>query len=175
MGSIIGINDFISNFTGGGARNNLYKATITSPFFTNQKATYMCKGAEMPSSNLGTAQCFYMGRQIKVVGDRTFPPVTFTFYEDTDYSVRKDFEKWMSAMNKHEANTGEPKPRNYYGEIILEQLDREGGGSLYTYTLKDCFPTEVGSISLGYDQNDSIVEFPVTFEMNYWTSDGADN
>jgi len=115
-----------------------------------------------------------MGRQVKLAGDRTFPPVTFTFYEDTDYTVRQNFEEWMSAMNRNEANTGDPRPRDYYGEIILEQLDREtGSGSLYTYTLKDCFPSEVGSISIGYDQNDSVVEFPVTFELNYWTSDGS--
>jgi hypothetical protein len=169
----IGINDFISNFQGGGARPNLYRATVTSPYFSNQKATFLCKGAVLPSSNMGLADVSFMGRKIKIAGDKEFPAYTLTFYEDTDFSIRRDFETWLSAINRHEANTGITNPRGYYGDILLEQLDREGGDAIYTYRIKDCFPTEVGEITLGYDQNDTIEEFPVTFEMNYWVSEGG--
>lgn len=169
----IGINDFISNFQGGGARPNLYRVTVTSPFFSNQKATFMCKGASLPASNMGMADVSYMGRKIKIAGDKEFPAWTATFYEDTDFSIKQGFETWLSAINRHEGNTGVTNPRDYYGSILLEQLDREDGDAIYTYNIVDCFPTEVGEITLGYDQNDTVEEFPVTFEMNYWTSAGG--
>lgn len=172
----IGINDFISNFEGGGARPNLYRVTILSPYVINQrKTTYMCKAASVPASNMGLADVSYMGRRIKVAGDKEFPAWTATFYEDTDYVNRKSFERWLWTIQGHETNEGVTNPRDYYSDILVEQLDRNGGEAIATYTLKDAFPTEVSEITLGYDQNDAVEEFTVTFEMNYWVSESAVN
>jgi hypothetical protein len=170
----IGINDFVSNFQGGGARPNLYRVTINSPFITNQrKNTFMCKSASVPASAIGLADVSYMGRKIKIAGDKEFADWTASFYEDTDYSNRDSFERWVWAINAHELNTGVTNPRDYYAEIVIEQLDRDGGATIQTYKLIDAFPTEVGDITLGYAENDTVEEFSVTFAMNYWTSDSA--
>jgi hypothetical protein len=169
----IGINDFIANFEGGGARPNLFRVQILKFMENPAKSAFMCKAASLPASTIGLADVSYMGRKIKVAGDREFPTWTATFYEDTDFGLKRSFERWLSLINLHEANTGFTNPRDYYSDIILEQLDREGGDSIYTYTLKDAFPIEVGDISLGYDQNDTIEEFQVSFEMNYWESPGG--
>jgi len=167
----IGINEFIANFQGGGARPNLYRISFTKFMDNPQKTSFMCKAASLPPSTMGVADVSYMGRKIKIAGDKTFEPWTVTIYEDTDFVSKSSFERWSALMNTHESNVGSTNPNDYYSDIIVEQLDRDGGKVLYTYTIKNAFPTEVGEISLGYAENDTVEEFQVTFEYNYWFSD----
>jgi hypothetical protein len=168
----IGVSEFIANFQGGGARPNLYRVTIIGgPAGFNEKTAFLCKAASLPQSMIGLADVSYMGRKIKVAGDKEFPAWTASFYNDLDFETRDKFEYWLSEINAHEANTGLVNPRDYYADIRVEQLSREGGDAIKTYTIKDAFPTEVGEITLGYDQNDTVEEYPVTFEYNYWISD----
>ena len=35
---------------------------------------------------------------------------------------------------------------------------------------RDIFPTEVSEIALSYDTTDTIEEFTVTFQVQYWTA-----
>ncbi len=170
----IGVNEFVSNFQGGGARPNLYRVSIfANAVAFSQKSSFLCKAASLPQSMMGLADVSYMGRKIKVAGDKEFPAWTATFYNDLDWDVRLQFEGWLHAINAHELNTGLVNPADYYAQIRVEQLSREGGDVIETYNLEGCFPTEVGEITLGYDQNDTVEEYTVTFEMNYWTSAAA--
>ena len=41
---------------------------------------------------------------------------------------------------------------------------------LRTYYFSDIFPTEVSEIGLSYDTTDTIEEFTVTFQVQYWTA-----
>lgn len=177
MAEEIGVNSFIAQFTGGGARPNLYKVTLNFPIIaagsgSASKRSMLCKAATLPQSSIGIVNVPYMGRNIKVAGDKEFPDWTVTMLNDTDFDTRKSFETWLNRMNNHALNVGVATPLAYMSAIKVEQLDRLGR-SIYTYNLIGCFPTEVGEISLGYDQNDAIEEFTVSFAMQYWTSDGA--
>lgn len=168
----IGINEFIGNMTGGGLRPSLFRVTITAPAFANQKASYLCKNAILPPSEMGKVEASYMGRKVNFAGDRVFNDITLSFYEDSDVTIRKDFEAWSALMNKHEANTGANNPREYYGDLTIEALDRQGA-VVYTYEVKDAIPTTIGEVSLGYENNDEIATFDVTFAINYWESAGS--
>lgn len=168
----IGIDDFVANFEQGGFRPNLFRVSITSPFMVDaQKSSYLCKASALPPSNMGLADVSYMGRKIKVAGDKEFPSWNTDFYEDLDMKNRSSFEGWLSKISAHEANTGYVKPSDYYSTVVLELLSHESGNTVRTYTLVNAFPTEVGEIALAYDSNDTIGEFPVTWEYNYWTVD----
>jgi hypothetical protein len=37
-----------------------------------------------------------------------------------------------------------------------------------TYNFIGCFPSDVGSIDLSYENNDQIAEFPVTLNYSWW-------
>ncbi len=174
----IGINDFVAKFQGGGARPNLYMVTLNFPAGVSSseaaiKNSYMCKAATLPQSTIGQVLVPFMGRQVKVAGDKEFPEWTVTMINDTDFSARRAFETWLNTINTHVANTGVSNPREYYSDLKVEQLDR-AGDTIYTYDLKSCFPTEVGEVTLGYDNNDAVQEFTVTFAVNYWTADSTD-
>jgi hypothetical protein len=114
-----------------------------------------------------------MGRQIKVAGDKEFEPWTITMINDTDFSARAAFESWLNLINTHVANTGVANPNEYYADLKVEQLDRQGE-TIYSYDMRSCYPTEVGEVTLGYDNNDAVEEFTVTLAVNYWTSDNTD-
>lgn len=177
MAEIMDVNSFVAQFSGGGARPNLYKVTLNFPGVaaasgSSQKRSFLCKAASLPESTIGQVPVPFMGRQIKVAGDKTFNDWTVTMLNDTDFDTRRSFETWLSAINSHTLNVGVANPLAYYSNLKVEQLNRLGN-VIYTYDFVGCFPTSVGEITLGYDVNDAIEEFTVTFAVNYWTSDGA--
>jgi hypothetical protein len=173
----LSVNSFIANFQGGGARPNLYEVILTFPSlvsnpFATLKASYTCKAATIPSSNMAAIDVPYMGRAVKVAGDKTFDDWTVTIINDTDFAVRDAFERWLDRINGHESNVaafGWGNPSNYYANAVVRQMGREGQ-YLKEYYVEGIFPTQVGEIQLGYDQNDQIEEFQVTFAVNYWSS-----
>lgn len=173
------VSDFISMFQGGGARPNLYSVVLTFPVgiadnFTSQKASFTCSAASLPSSNTGMTMVPYMGRQVKLAGDKTFDDWTVTILNDTDFSVRNAFERWADAISGHASNlaaSGYSNPTNYFANATITQLDREGN-ELKTYEFQDIFPLQISEIQMGYAQNDTVSEFSVTLAVNYWASVG---
>ena len=171
--AVLGVDDFKSKLRGGGARPNLFKATINFPGYADGDAeltSFLCETAQLPGSTFGTIVVPFRGRQLKMAGDRTFAPWTVTIINDTDFQVRNSMERWMNGINAHSANTGLTSPITYESDVFVEQLDRDGS-SLKKYTLRGAFPTEVSPIDVSYASNDEIERFTVTFEYQYFDTD----
>lgn len=171
--AVLGVDDFKAKLRGGGARPNLFKATINFPGYANGDAeltSFLCETAQLPGSTFGTIVVPFRGRQLKMAGDRTFAPWTVTIINDTDFQVRNSMERWMNGINAHSANTGLSSPIAYEADLFIEQLDRDGT-SLKKYTLRGAFPTEVSPIDVSYASNDEIERFTVTFEFQYFDTD----
>ncbi len=170
--AVLGVDDFKSKLRGGGARPNLFKATINYPGYAGGDAeltSFLCESAQLPGSTMGTIVVPFRGRQLKMAGDRTFAPWTVTIINDTDFDVRNAMERWMNGINSHSANTGLSSPILYEADLFVEQLDR-GGDSIKKYTFRGAFPTEVSPIDVAYSANDEIERFTVTFEYQYFDS-----
>lgn len=168
----LGIDDFKAKLKGGGARANLFRVTCNFPSFVQgdvELTSFMCKGASLPASTLAAIAVPFRGRQLQIAGDRTFEPVTLTFFNDTDFSIRNAFERWMNGINGHTTNTGVLSPSDYQADMIIEQLDRQEN-VLKTYTVRGAFPTSVAAIELSNDSNDAIEEFTVELQVQYWES-----
>ena len=184
------ITSSVSSFLGKinqGVRPNLFLASINFPttsvtgFPTSadqqELTNILCKSAALPASNLGVIEVPFRGRTVKIAGDRTFDTWTATFINDRDFVIRNAFERWMSAINRHEGNTADlVAPSNatgYTANIQIQQLERDtsaGGSVLRSYNLWGCFPTNISQIDLAYDSNDQIEDFTVEFQLQYWTS-----
>lgn len=166
----IGINDFTAQFQGG-ARPSLFRVQQFFPGAIGAQAArkfeFQCKGAQLPGSNVNPIDVMYMGRQVKVAGDRTFEDITLTIINDTDFEVRRAYENWMQLINGHESNLGVPDPNQYYADITITQLDRDER-PLRTYTLRNAFPTNVAPIDLDWGSTDTVEEFTVTLSYNFW-------
>jgi len=168
------ITDFKSKLTGGGARSNLFEVELAFPTTVNvsglneilQKARFLVKGANLPASNVASIDVPFRGRVLKVAGDRTFDSWTVTVINDTDFTIRSAFEKWMNTINRVSDNTGITNPALYQADAYVYQLDRTGE-TLRKYHFYDVFPTQVGPIDLAYDSQ-GIQEFTVEFQVHWW-------
>jgi len=150
---------------------------------------FLCKAAALPSSNITPIEIPFRGRTLKVAGDRTFDTWTITIINDENFRLRTKFEQWMNGINKLTDGSGATNPGSYMGNAVVHQLGRganqgrqsttnSGGGDgssgrdnispLRTYYFSDIFPTEVSEIGLSYDSTDTIEEFSVTFQVQYW-------
>ena len=170
--AILGIDDLKSKLRGGGARPNLFKATVNFPAYAGgdvELTSFLCQTAQLPASTIATVPVPFRGRTLQMAGDRSFAPWSPTIINDTDFSIRNAMERWMNGMNGHSTNTGLTNPVDYQADLIVEQLDRDGT-TLKTYNFRGCFPTEIAAIDLAYETNDQIEDFGVTFQIQYWES-----
>jgi hypothetical protein len=170
--AVLGVDDFKSKLRGGGARPNLFKATLNFPAYAGgdvELASFLCKTAALPVSEMALVNVPFRGRQLKIAGDRTFANWTVTVINDTDFNVRDAMERWMNGINAHAANTGLSNPVDYEADLSVDQLDRNGD-VLKTYNFRGCFPVNIGEIALSYETNDAIEEFTVEFAIQYWES-----
>lgn len=171
--AILGIDDFKSKLRGGGARPNLFKATINFPAYAQgdvEITSFLCSAAQLPASTMGLITVPFRGRQVKMAGDRTFDTWSPTILNDTDFKIRNSMERWMNGMNNHQQNTGLTNVNDYSADLLVEQLDKDGS-TLKTYNFRGCFPTNVSAIDLNYATADTIEEFTVEFQVQYWESD----
>ena len=170
--AVLGVDDFKSKLRGGGARPNLFKATINFPAFAGGDAeltSFLCETAQLPGSTIGTIVVPFRGRQLKMAGDRVFAEWSVTIINDTDFGVRNPMERWMNGMNAHSANTGLASPVSYEADLKIEQLDR-AGSSVKEYILRGAFPTDLSPIDVSYATNDEIERFTCTFQYQYFDS-----
>ena len=155
------LSDFKAKMTGGGARPNLFEVVLQFPISaptdtdTLQKTRFLVKAAALPASNIGPIEVPFRGRVLKLAGDRTFDTWTITVLNDTDFSIRSAFEKWMNSMNRMEDATGTQDPAFYQSDAYVYQLDRDGS-TLRTYRFHDVFPNNLSSMDLNYESTDPV-------------------
>ena len=192
------LDDFKSKLVGGGARPNLFEVELNFPGALGENssggakelAKFLVKAANLPASNINVIDVPFRGRNLKIAGDRTFDVWTITVINDTDFLIRNAFERWMNAINKHDNATGEVTPGDYQTDMYVNQIGRAPlskglGGSqtnqqklpiLRKYKFHGTFPTNVSAIELSYDQTDSIEEFTVDLQVQWWdVFDGESN
>lgn len=186
------LSQFKSRLAGGGARPNLFEVSIPSfpsaisdawgsgDQSENGTFKFLCKAAALPASNTPSIPVPFRGRQLKVAGDRTFDPWTVTIINDEDFQLRTSFERWANVISKLDDATGVTNPSSYMTDAYVQQLGRgaerfattnSGGQSavLRTYKFFDIFPTNISEIALGYDSGDTLEEFTVSFDVQYYT------
>jgi hypothetical protein len=166
------VDDFKSKLTGGGARPNLFRATINFPGYAGgdvELTSFMCKAAQLPSSVIAQIDIPFRGRQLKIAGDRTFENWNITVMNESSLAVRNSFERWMNGINEHQSGTGLIDPNDYQADMIIEQLGRDES-VLKTCTIRGAFPVNLGAIELNYETVDTISDFTVEMAYQYWES-----
>ena len=175
--NVFKIDQFVTNFTAAGARPSLYHVQFDGlevPDVTlGEEAGILCKNAQLPASNLGQIPVNFLGRQIKLPGTRTYEDLSLTFYNDENFKIRHNIEKWMHSIGKFQSAFGNKVRIGKEGTsassctIKVSQLSKDNT-TLRTYQFHYAFPTIAAAIDLGYDQADAIEEFAVTFAYSYF-------
>ena len=161
------ISNFSSKFRGG-VRPNLFVCNISPPTDVSlgNDFSFHCKATSMPASSVPAIDVNYLGRQLKVPGDRTYADWTVTVYNDVDMSIRHAFEGWMALIQNHGANY--QAMDNPYGQGTVTQISRKGE-AVSSYFM-EIMPTEVAAIDVAWDSNDAVEEYTVNFAVNYWVT-----
>jgi hypothetical protein len=187
---------FRGQLIGDGARPNLFEVSLTYPNFVTsrvgsglvEKSRFMIKAAQLPGSTLGSVPQFYFGREVKVPGNRTFADWTVQVINDEDFRVRRAMEAWMRGINDNRRNVRDASMRTSTGGssalngvglssggyAVDAEINQYGkvGGSLKRYKFVGMFPIDISPIELDWGSNDTIEEFSVTFQYQYWDDVG---
>lgn len=188
------IQDFKSTLTGGGARPNLFEVVLTSEFpgaaesgYDAENFSILCKSAALPASNIAPIEVPFRGRIFKVAGDRTYDTWTVTVINDTDFTIRTAMETWMQGIGQFADSSGFTDPADYQVDAVVKQFTRQAsttGGANVTgaglevakqYKFYSIFPTNISQIDLSYDTSDTIEEFTVEFQVQYWSPFTGEN
>ena len=170
------IEDFKAVLQGGGVRPTMFEVELTFPdsvvgdttLMTNE-STFLVKSAALPASNVGVIEIPFRGRKLKVSGDRTFDPWSVTVTNDVSFGLRVAFEKWAEKIQNHNYALGATSLSTYFSSAIVRQLDRDGA-QLRSYRFEGIWPSTVGEIGLDFDSTDTVEEYEVAFNVQYWSA-----
>jgi len=171
------VNEIRSQLTFGGARNTLFQVQFQNPAnsVADIKLPFMVRTAQIPSSDLGLIEVPYFGRKIKLAGDRTFADWTVTVINDEDFLIRNAMEQWSNQINSLRGNLrtfGASSPSLYKANAQVTQFSKTGI-PIRIYTFNGIFPTAIAPIDLDWNAVDTIEEFSVTFQYDWWEVSGG--
>tara|TARA_R100000008_G_scaffold78369_1_gene59333 strand:+ start:154 stop:768 length:615 start_codon:yes stop_codon:yes gene_type:complete len=192
------ISQFKSKLVGGGVRPNLFEVQVNFPDgvnlgiqqdgggeFDGDRFRFLCKASSLPASNVANIDIPFRGRVLKVAGDRTFDPWSVTVINDEDFGHRRAFEAWAQNIAQYGDSSGLTDPSSYMGQATVYQLGRnvattQASNSPATdskiiaqYKFVDIFPTTVGAIDLSYETENTLEEFTVDFQVQYYYPEKA--
>lgn len=143
--------------------------TNTPPILNNTRGTneivrdlhFFAEAAEFPGTQILTHDLRYYDMPAKFAYGKVHDDLNITFRLDRDFQVKKLFDVWVNSI--YDRETGNLNYKfDYSGSIQIYQI-MENGVSSYAIELEEAFPTQIGQISLGWDQGGSYSRLPVTF------------
>ena len=193
MAESMSVNSFTSalNKARLGARPNLFSVSIADPGLVGMESgkefSFMCQSGQIPSSTIGIIEVPYMGRTLKIPGNRTFEEWTTTITNSETWSSRTAIEDWMAQMNGHAANVSlfdsldgmtTDLTVRHYGQGQKGAADATSATEFGTaeseapviaqYKLVQAWPSALSAIDLAWDSNDTLETFDITWQYQYW-------
>jgi len=181
------LDDFKANVASDFARPNLFQVDLAFPtgIINNSGlidlGKFTVRAANLPSSQIGVIEVPFRGRVLKIAGDRTFEPWTITVQNDSGFAMRNAFELWSSSIQSYNENFTQAAglgdaddATGYFADMVVHQLARDikNGESpkiLKSYKFYNVFPSNIAAIDLDFGNNDTIEEFTVELQVQYWT------
>ena len=170
------IEDFKAVLQGGGVRPTMFEVELTFPdsvtadsTLATNESTFLVKSAALPASNVGVIEVPFRGRKLKVSGDRAFDPWSVTVTNDVSFNLRATLEKWSEKIQNMNYALGATNLNTYFSSAIVRQLDRDGT-QLRAYRFEGIWPSVVGDIGLDFDSTDTVEEYEVQFNVQYWSA-----
>ena len=162
------INDFKTALSDGGARANLFEVTIsTPPVGSLSNFKFLCKTSTIPTSVIAPISIPFMGRDIKMAGDRTFDTWSTTIINDENFQIRDTLERWLDRIKGHTTMKQiDKKTSGYKRTATVTQLSKDGS-ELKSYKFINVWPTSLTEIPLDMASGE-IEEFSCVWNYDYW-------
>jgi len=156
-----------------GSRGNKYKVMLAAPqgptddFVINTLA----KGGAIPAKTIGTIEVWSQGRKLVIAGDASYENTwSLTFYNTQDHALRSGFDKWMTFIDSVDTHSrAATSHSDYMAEgAQIQQLNTSDNSVMAVYNFYNLWPTNISSIDMADDQQDTVTEFTVEFAYSYW-------
>ena len=159
-----------------GARASLFMAEIKFPDavaggkHAGNISRFLIKSASLPASTLGIIELPFMGRKIKIAGDRTFEDWETTIINDEQMDVRTAIEGWSDAINGFQSNKPSfANSMDYRTSATITQLSTRGI-PIRTYKFHNVWPSAIAAIDVAWETVDTIEEFSCTWTYDFFTA-----
>jgi len=132
--------------------------------------SYLCKSASLPEMTVETGEVYYFTRAVKYPVRRRYSPLTLTFFNTTDYVLRKAFERWNDRLINSVFNVGTvPEKRSTDGTADIQIQHYSGEDTLLReYKFYNAYPSAVGPLTFSYENDTEIQTFDVTIEYTHF-------
>lgn len=170
----------LKSVLGAGARTNKFEvefelAGLYSPDKLRDIGNLLAKESSFPGKSIPVSEAYFRGRKTLLQGMTDYGNTwTVTFYETEDHTVRTWFLLWMRLMDD---DITDMHNYSYITTASVFQLDSNGKRGSFAidgaYTLLNCWPQEVGEMSLDASEVNTIGTFTVTFAFDSTIPFGA--
>lgn len=168
------INSFRGNLKQGGARPTLFEVELSglpAGIVIPDGGRFLIKASTLPETTIGQIEVPYFGRKIKIPGDRSYAEWSITVINDEDFAVRNALENWVNLLQDATTNTRTNLSQlGCTGEI--KQYNKTGtgfeGGVIKSYKFFNMFPSSISTIDMSWETPDTIEEFTVTWQYDYF-------
>jgi hypothetical protein len=192
------VNDMLSKIN---TRGGLAKASRFAVFFRNvpstldknsiEDLTFFCESASIPGIAYQTddIRATGYGNVEKRPYATIYQDVTLNFFCDSDGIVVKTMHTWLQSIfnfNDKSApdsvtaagliNNTFGYPKDYFGtvEIIQYTDQKKKFKDIFSVTLEEAYPINIGEIQVDWNSQDTLTKIPVTFTYTYWSSKTLD-
>jgi hypothetical protein len=172
----------ISNSKFGGlALANKFIVRITPPskifagdgdsFPNMEQLTFFCSTSNLPGKTINTFdhKPYAFGQVNKMPISRTNDSLTTSFFGDSNYLIMGFFQRWLNYIVQDGGEVFDGRGyreigyKEYYActiEIIGYDYD---SSEKVVYTLYEAYPTQIGAVQTGWEQNDTLIQIPIEF------------
>lgn len=144
------------------ARTNLFRVR---GFGLPNSLEFRVKSTTKPTDTIGTIEIPYSGRKVKIAGDRTYEPWTFTVYNATNFDVYEEIVDWQNSINAPVENVG-VNSQAYKRDGVIEFLDNNEN-VIKTVEIIGGWPAIIGEVTLDWESENEVQTFDVTLEYDY--------
>ena len=174
------------NTMGGLARPPLFLTTVLPPraLISEGPQPLLCSSATLPGKQIIPVDHKRLGYGTldRRVSGAVMPDVSLTFFVGTNGEPLTYFNKWLDNIFYTDARQGaegrSPTSNTptfnirfrsqYISSVQIAWFD-EAHNQFIEYTLHECFPMQIGDVSLAWAENDSFASVAVNFTYRYYT------
>ena len=156
------LQDFVAEMQKGVARSNRYFVVMPD---ADRMIGLFCENTQLPGSTILTTPSKIFGESREVPYERSYEPITMSFYVDSDFKVKEYFDNWHNSIFDPYTRAG-----NYYEEYVKPieiWVHNVEDKRTYALSLYECYPKSVSAVSLDYGSKE-LMKLQVTMQYKYW-------
>ena len=172
------LNDFIANIKSGLANTSHFSVVVKPPVAiandnnikaNMEKVLLFCEQVSLPGVSYVSNPIRAFGETYEIPYEKTYEPITLSFYVDADMNVKRLFDKWINLIQDTTTRTFS-YPDTYISDTLDILIYDKSDKNTYVCKLHRCFPKTVSAIQMDYNSHD-VMKLNVTFSYKYYTTE----